>query len=59
MRLDISLGAALRDTGSQVCTITDAFFREHIFGNENDVFSASGWLKIPAVNGLDIWVTWS
>ncbi len=46
--------SCLLDTGSQVSTITEAFFREYLFGNESDVLSTSGWLKITAANGLDI-----
>ncbi|KAL1249465.1 hypothetical protein QQF64_020470 [Cirrhinus molitorella] len=48
------LVSCLLDTGSQVSTITEGFFREHLFGNESDVLSTSGWLKITAANGLDI-----
>ncbi len=36
------LVSCLLDTGSQVSTITEAFFREHLFGNESDVLSTSG-----------------
>ncbi|RXN39428.1 Transposon Ty3-I Gag-Pol poly [Labeo rohita] len=48
------LVSCLLDTGSQVSTITEGFFREHLSGNESDVLSTSGWLKITAANGLDI-----
>ncbi len=48
------LVSCLLDTGSQVSTITEAFFREHLFGNESDVLSTSDWLQITAANGLDI-----
>lgn len=46
--------SCLLDTGSQVSTITEGFFREHLFGDDSDVLSTSGWLKITAANGLDI-----
>ncbi|KAL0151937.1 hypothetical protein M9458_052744 [Cirrhinus mrigala] len=48
------LVSCLLDTGSQVSTIIEGFFREHFFGNESYVLSTSGWLKITAANGLDI-----
>ncbi len=48
------LVSCLLDTGSQVSTITEAFFQEHLFGNESDMLSTSSWLKITAANGLDI-----
>lgn len=48
------LVSCLLDTGSQVSTITEGFFQEYLFGNERNVLSTSGWLKITAVKGLDI-----
>ncbi|KAL1007184.1 hypothetical protein UPYG_G00083180 [Umbra pygmaea] len=44
----------LLDTGSQVSTITESFFREHLSGADDDMLSTAGWLKITAANGLDI-----
>ncbi|KAI5626698.1 hypothetical protein C0J50_13742 [Silurus asotus] len=46
--------SCLLDTGSQVSTITEGFFREHSFGDESDVLATSNWLKITAANGLEI-----
>ena len=44
----------LLDTGSQVSTITEEFFRKHLGGEDEDMLSTSGWLKLTAANGLDI-----
>lgn len=44
----------LLDTGSQVSTITEEFFRKHLEGEDEDVLSTSGWLRLTAANGLDI-----
>lgn len=41
-------------TGSQVSTITEGFFLEHLFGNDRDVMSTLGWLNITVANTLDI-----
>ncbi|KAL0147914.1 hypothetical protein M9458_056791, partial [Cirrhinus mrigala] len=46
--------ACLLDTGSQVSTISESFFREHLFGEDKDILSMAGWLRITAANGLDI-----
>ncbi|XP_047673938.1 uncharacterized protein LOC125145409 [Tachysurus fulvidraco] len=46
--------SCLLDTGSQVSTITEEFFRVHLFGDESDVLSTYSWLKITAANCLDI-----
>ncbi len=46
--------ACLLDTGSQVSTVSERFFREHLFGEDKDILSTAGWLKITAANGLDI-----
>ncbi|KAL6489612.1 hypothetical protein MHYP_G00033530 [Metynnis hypsauchen] len=43
----------LLDTGSQVSTITDKFFKEHIGDSEN-MLATTSWLKIAAANGLGI-----
>ncbi len=46
--------ACLLDTGSQFSTVSECFFREHLFGEDKDMLSTAGWLKITAANGLDI-----
>lgn len=46
--------ACLLDTGSQVSTISESFFRDYLFGEDKDMLSTTGWLKITAANGLDI-----
>lgn len=46
--------SCLLDTGSQVSTITEKFFYEHLGGQDKDVLSTTGWLKLTAANGLDI-----
>lgn len=43
----------LLDTGSQVSTITESFFRKYIARNDRELVSCS-WLKLTAANGLDI-----
>lgn len=43
----------LVDTGSQVSTVTESFFREYIARNNRELESC-GWLKLTAANGLDI-----
>ena len=43
----------LLDTGSQVSTITESFFRKYIARNDRELASCS-WLKLTAANGLDI-----
>lgn len=56
--VDIRIGdvtvSCLLDTGSQVSTITESLFREHLLGGNKDLLSTSGWLRITAANGLDI-----
>ena len=42
------------DTGGQVITITDEFFRKHLFGDDEVMFAITSWLKITAVSGLEI-----
>lgn len=44
----------LLDTGSQVSTVTDEFFRQHLQGNDGAMVATSAWLKITAANGLEI-----
>ncbi len=46
--------ACLLDTGSRVRTISESFFREHLFDEDKDMLSTEDWLKITAANGLDI-----
>ncbi len=42
------------DTGSQVSTVTEKFFRDHLCGKDDDILSTAGWLKLTAANGLEI-----
>lgn len=55
---DLKIGgvsvSCLLKTGSQVSTITEHLFKEHLAGEADDMLSTSGWLKITAANGLDI-----
>ena len=44
----------LLDTGSQVSTISESFFRQHLSGTEEDVMPTSNWLKLTAANNLPI-----
>ena len=44
----------LLDTGSQVSTVTEQFFRQHLCGEEDDMLSTAGWLRLTAANGLEI-----
>ncbi|KAL6485918.1 hypothetical protein MHYP_G00053100 [Metynnis hypsauchen] len=44
----------LLDTGSQVSTITEQFFRKHLSGEDDDILLPAGWLKLTAANGLEI-----
>lgn len=46
--------SSLLDTGSQVSTITEQFFRQHLGGEDNDMLATTGWLRLTAANGLDI-----
>lgn len=46
--------SCLLDTGSQVSTISESFFRQHLGGDDEDMLSTAGWLKLTATNGLDI-----
>ncbi len=34
--------ACLLDTGSQVSTVSERFFREHLFGEDKDILSTAG-----------------
>lgn len=55
---DLKIGvvgvSCLLETGSQVSTIKEHLFKEHLAGEADDILSTSGWLKITATNGLDI-----
>lgn len=44
----------LLDTGSQVSTITEQFFRQHLCGEDDDMVATAGWLRLTAANGLEI-----
>lgn len=44
----------LLDTGSEISTISESFFRQHLLGKEEDVFPAAKWLKLTAANSLPI-----
>ncbi|XP_028290920.1 uncharacterized protein LOC114454569 [Gouania willdenowi] len=44
----------LLDTGSQVSTISESFFKQQLLGREEDVFPAAKWLKLTAANSLPI-----
>lgn len=43
----------LLDTGSEVTTIAEPFFREH-FGERELTLSSANWVRLTAANGLDI-----
>lgn len=50
-------GVAIRcllDTGSNVSTLTESFFKEHLHGEDKDMHCTSKWLKITAANGLPL-----
>ncbi len=50
-------GVAIRcllDTGSNVSTLTESFFKEHLHGEDKDLHCTSKWLKITAANGLPL-----
>lgn len=44
----------LLDTGSQVSTISESFFRQHLLGRNEDLSPTAGWLKLTAANSLPI-----
>ncbi|KAI3351186.1 hypothetical protein L3Q82_005611 [Scortum barcoo] len=44
----------LLDTGSQVSTISESFFREHLAEKGENIQSAFEWLQLTAANGLDL-----
>ncbi len=50
-------GVAIRcllDTGSNVSTLTESFFKEHLHGEDKDLHCTNKWLKITAANGLPL-----
>lgn len=44
----------LLDTGSNVSTLTESFFREHLHGEDKDLHCTAKWLKITAANKLPL-----
>ena len=44
----------LIDTGSQVSTITETFYRTHLAQTENHLQDPNNWLTIGAANGLTV-----
>ena len=44
----------LVDTGSQVSTITETFYRAHLAQTENHLQNPNNWLTIRAANGLTL-----
>lgn len=44
----------LLDTGSNVSTLTESFFREHLHGEDKDIHCTAKWLKITAANKLPL-----
>lgn len=44
----------LLDTGSQVSTVTEKFFRDNLCGKDDGILSTAGWLKLTEANGLEI-----
>lgn len=44
----------LLDTGSNVSTLTESFFREHLHGEDQDIHCTAKWLKITAANKLPL-----
>lgn len=49
-----SPGKTLLDTGSQVSTISESFFCDHLLGENEDTTSTMKWLKLTAANSLSI-----
>ncbi|XP_056303592.1 uncharacterized protein LOC130215772 [Danio aesculapii] len=56
--VDIHIGGVpvrcLLDTGSNVSTLTESFFRENLHGEDKDLHCTSGWLRITAANKLPL-----
>ena len=44
----------LLDTGSQVSTISEAFFRQNLLGENEDITRTPNWLKLTATNSLPV-----
>lgn len=44
----------LFDSGSNVSTLTESFFRDHLHGEDKDMHCTSKWLKITAANKLPL-----
>lgn len=44
----------LLDTGSNVSTMTESFFRDHLKGGDEDIHSTAKWLKLTAANKLPL-----
>lgn len=44
----------LLDTGSKVSMLTESFFREHLHGEDKDMYCTAKWLKITAANKLPL-----
>lgn len=56
--VDIQIGGVplrcLLDTGSNVSTLTENFFRDHLHGEDEDMHCTAKWLKITAANQLPL-----
>lgn len=56
--VDIQIGGVplkcLLDTGSNVSTLAESFFRDHLHGGEEDMHCTDKWLKITAANRLPL-----
>lgn len=50
---DVSFRCLL-DTGSNVSTMTEDFFRNHLHGEDGDMYCTAKWLKITAANKLPL-----
>lgn len=44
----------LLDTGSNVSTMTESFFRDHLNGGDEEMHSTAKWLKLTAANKLPL-----
>ena len=44
----------LLDSGSEISTVTESFFKESLESSGKAIKNISGWMKIKAANGLDI-----
>lgn len=56
--VDIQIGGVplrcLLDTGSNVSTLTESFFRDHLHGEDKDIQCTAKWLKLTAANKLPL-----